>query len=325
MREWKIAVAGTYPAGTFEKLKSSLGSAARLVAVQTQAEFDALDDADIVLLRVLKMPARDILRLPSLKAVFRWGAGFDTVDVRAAGARGVYVCNTPGANAHAVAELVVLMILALGRKVLCYRAGIDSGQWTKNAYLDQSVTLHRKLVGIIGGGNIGRRVAQAVQAFGASTQYYDPRRMSGEEEARLALPFVPLAELLRTSDIVTLHVPLLPTTRHMIGAEQIAQMKDGALLINCARGGLMDDGAVLRAVEAGKLSGAGIDTPEYEPPAADSALRRNPNILLTPHIGGDVSDVGEVAIPMISENMKRLMRGETPRYVVNAEYLTTPL
>ena len=102
-------------------------------------------------------------------------------------------------------------------------------------------------------------------------------------------------------------------------------MKDGALLINCARGGLMDDAAVLRAVEMGKLSSAGIDTPEHEPPAADSGLRRNPNILLTPHIGGDVSDVGAVAIPMISENMKRLMRGETPRYVVNAEYFTAPL
>lgn len=322
--KWKIAVAGTYPVGTLEKLKRSLGDDAQLVAAETQAAFDALDDADIVLLRVLKMSARDIRRLPSLKAVFRWGAGFDTVDIEAAGKRGVYVCNTPGANAHAVVELVVLMTLILGRKVLHYRADIDEGRWTKNAYLDQTVTLRQKLVGIVGAGNIGCRVARAMQALGARTQYYDLRRLSGAEEMQLALSYVPLTELLRTSDIVTLHVPLLPATRHMIGAEQIAWMKDGALLINCARGGLMDDAAVLRAVETGKLSGAGIDTPEQEPPREDSGLRRNPNILLTPHIGGDVPDVGEVAVPMISENIKRVMRGETPQHLVNRESLIMP-
>ena len=320
---YKIVIAGTYPEGTFEKFQERLGDVdAELIEVKTQQEFDALEDADVILLRILKMPAKDIQRFPSLKAILRWGVGFDTVDIEAAGKRGIYVCNTPGANAHAVAELVVMMILTLSRKILCYRDSINKGQWTKNAYLNQTITLNNKVVGIIGGGNIGRRVAQDVHALGASTLYYDPYRMSEEKEAQLNMRYVPLEELLRTSDVVTIHVPLMDSTRHMIGREQIAAMKDGAILINCARGGLVDDQALLEAVESGKLAGAGIDTLEAEPPDADSPLRNNPHILLTPHIGGDVSDIGDVAIPMISENMRKLVKGEKPDYIVNEKYLT---
>lgn len=319
---FKIVIAGTYPDGTFEKFQEALcGTGAELIEAKTQEAFDQIPDADVVLLRILKMPAKDIDRLPSLKAVLRWGVGFDSVDLEAAGKRGVYVCNTPGANAHAVAELVVLMILVLSRKVLCYRENITGGQWAKNAYLNQTVTLHNKLVGIIGGGNIGKKVARDVQAFGAVTQYYDPYRMSEEMEKMLNMRYVSLDELLRTSNIITIHVPLMDSTWHMIGAEQINAMKDGAILINCARGGLVDDMAVLQAVESGKLAGAGIDTLEIEPPPVGSAFRGHTNILVTPHIGGDVSDVGDVAIPMISENMRRLVKGETPLYIVNERYL----
>ncbi len=319
---FKIVIAGTYPEGTFEKFRSSLcDTAAELIEVKTQEEFETLEDADVILLRIFKMPEKDIARFPSLKAILRWGVGYDTVDIEAAGNRGIYVCNTPGANSHAVAELVVMMILILSRKILCYRENINRGQWAKNAYLNQTISLNNKVVGIIGGGNIGRRVAQNVHALGAATQYYDPYRMSLEQETLLKMKYVPFEELIRTSDIVTIHVPLMDSTRHMIEKEQIAAMKDGAILINCARGGLVDDQALLEAVESGKLSGAGIDTLEIEPPAADSPLRNNPNILITPHIGGDVSDIGDVAIPMISRNMKKLVNGETPDYIVNKKYL----
>lgn len=319
---FKIVIAGTYPEGTFEKFRSSLcDTAAELIEVKTQEEFETLEDADVILLRIFKMPEKDIARFPSLKAILRWGVGYDTVDIEAAGNRGIYVCNTPGANSHAVAELVVMMILILSRKILCYRENINRGQWAKNAYLNQTISLNNKVVGIIGGGNIGRRVAQNVHALGAATQYYDPYRMSQEQETLLKMKYVPFEELIRTSDIVTIHVPLMDSTRHMIEKEQIAAMKDGAILINCARGGLVDDQALLEAVESGKLSGAGIDTLEIEPPAADSPLRNNPNILITPHIGGDVSDIGDVAIPMISRNMKKLVNGEMPDYIVNKKYL----
>lgn len=319
---FKIVIAGTYPEGTFEKFRSSLcDTAAELIEVKTQEEFETLEDADVILLRIFKMPEKDIARFPSLKAILRWGVGYDTVDIEAAGNRGIYVCNTPGANSHAVAELVVMMILILSRKILCYRENINRGQWAKNAYLNQTISLNNKVVGIIGGGNIGRRVAQNVHALGAATQYYDPYRMSLEQETLLKMKYVPFEELIRTSDIVTIHVPLMDSTRHMIEKEQIAAMKDGAILINCARGGLVDDQALLEAVESGKLSGAGIDTLEIEPPAADSPLRNNPNILITPHIGGDVPDIGDVAIPMISRNMKKLVNGEMPDYIVNKKYL----
>lgn len=319
---FKIVIAGTYPEGTFAKFRENLhGMDAQLIEIKSQQEFDALEDADVILLRILKMSAKDIERLPSLKAILRWGVGYDTVDIQTAGERGIYVCNTPGANAHAVAELVVMMILSLSRKILCYRDSINSGNWAKNAYLNQTVTLNNKVIGIIGGGNIGKRVARDVQVFGAKCQYYDPFRMSEDMERKLGMEYASLQTLLQTSDVVTLHVPLMESTRHMIGAEQIATMKDGAILINCARGGLVDDMAVLQAVNTGKLAGAGIDTLEKEPPEENSPLRDHPNIILTPHIGGDVSDVGDIAIPMISENMKKLIRGEKPDYIVNGKYL----
>lgn len=140
---FKIVIAGTYPEGTFEKFRSSLcDTAAELIEVKTQEEFETLEDADVILLRIFKMPEKDIARFPSLKAILRWGVGYDTVDIEAAGNRGIYVCNTPGANSHAVAELVVMMILILSRKILCYRENINRGQWAKNAYLNQTISLN---------------------------------------------------------------------------------------------------------------------------------------------------------------------------------------
>lgn len=319
---FRIAIAGNYPPGVADTFRSELTRpGVEVIFAPDQASFDALSDADVVLLRILKMPEKDIARLPSLKAILRWGVGFDTVDIAAAGKRGVSVCNTPGANAYAVAELTVLMMLALGRRLVWYQNSIREGQWDKRASREGAMTLNDKLVGVVGGGNIGRQVARKVQAFGARVQYYDAVRLPAEQEAAFGMTFVPLETLLGTSDIVTLHVPLMDSTRHMIGREEIARMKHGAMLINAARGGLMDDEAVAEAVLQGRLAGAGIDTPEEEPPRADSPLRGNPNILLTPHVGGDVADVANVAVPMICANMKKLIAGKEPDYVVNRAFL----
>jgi len=319
----KVAIVGTYPAGTFEKFKNYFSEKPEIevVEVDTQEKFDALTEADAIVLRILKMPKEVVARIKGLKMIMRWGAGFDSVDIEEAGKHGIYVCNTPGANAYAVAELTVALMLAVGRKLICHDRAIHQGEWSKNTFLNQTRTLNNKVVGIIGGGNIGRQVASRVQAFGSTVQYYDPFRLPEEMEEKLHMKYVGLEELIRTSDVITLHVPLMASTRHMIGEKEIEKMKDGAILINVARGGLMDDGAVVNAVNAGKLSGAGIDCVEEEPAKLGSPILENPNIIVTPHVGGGSADISDVMFPMITENIELLEEEKALKYVVNKQYI----
>ena len=319
----KVAIVGTYPAGTFEKFKNYFSEKPEIevVEVDTQEKFDALTEADAIVLRILKMPKEVVARIKGLKMIMRWGAGFDSVDIEEAGKHGIYVCNTPGANAYAVAELTVALMLAVGRKLICHDRAIHQGEWSKNTFLNLTRTLNNKVVGIIGGGNIGRQVASRVQAFGSTVQYYDPFRLPEEMEEKLHMKYVGLEELIRTSDVITLHVPLMASTRHMIGEKEIEKMKDGAILINVARGGLMDDGAVVNAVNSGKLSGAGIDCVEEEPAKLGSPILENPNIIVTPHVGGGSADISDVMFPMITENIELLEEEKALKYVVNKQYI----
>lgn len=233
----KVILAGTYPAHTFEKLRAMLPEEEfELKAVDTPEAYDAMTDAEFMILRIFKAPRPVIERNPNLKMILRWGAGFDSVDIQAAGEHGVCVSNTPGANAGAVSELAVLLMLAVGRKLLCHTESLAKGEWSKNTFLNGSFCLNGKTLGVIGAGNIGRQVARKAQAFGAVTNYYDPFRLSPEMEAEYHLSYLPLKELLASSDLITLHVPLTEENRHMIGAAEIASMKDHAILINTSRG-----------------------------------------------------------------------------------------
>ncbi|MBQ3345717.1 MAG: hypothetical protein IJG39_01360, partial [Synergistaceae bacterium] len=226
-----------------------------------------------------------------------------------------------GANAGAVSELAVLLMLAVGRKLMCHEDSLRRGEWSKNTYINSSYTLNNKVVGIVGAGNIGRQVARKVQAFGATTQYYDPYRLKPEMEEDFKLKFTSLDEVLRTSDLITLHVPLTDENQHMIDAERIAGMKDGAIIINTARGGLIDDHALAEAVKSGKLSGAGLDGVEREPLQPDDELLNTPNIIVTPHIGGGTADIGDVIMPMLADDIIDFANGKEVRHVVNKQYL----
>lgn len=320
-----VVLAGNYPAHTFEKLRALLPETDfSFTAVDTPEAYEAMTDAEIMILRIFKAPRTVIERNPRLRMILRWGAGFDSVDIQAAGERGIYVTNTPGANAEAVSELALLLMLAVGRKLLCHTECLAHGSWSKNTFLNNSFRLNGKTLGIIGAGNIGRLVAKKAQAFGAVTRYYDPFRLSPAMEQQWQLSYEPLEKLLASSDIVTLHVPLTEENRHMIGAREIAAMKDGAILINTSRGGLMDDKALAEAVRTGKLSGAGLDVVEEEPLPAGHELLKDPNIIVTPHIGGGTADLGDVILPMLVEDIRALVSGQVPAHVVNKSYLSFP-
>ena len=318
----KVVLAGTYPAHTYEKLRKLLPEDQfDFVAVDKQEEYDAMTDAEVMILRIFKAPKEVIERNPKLKMILRWGAGFDSVDIEAAGAKGILVTNTPGANANAVSELAVTLMLTVYRKILEHTDSLRKGAWSKNTYLNSSFSLYGKMVGIVGGGNIGRQVAAKVQAFGAETQYYDAFRLSPEMEEQFNMKYVSLEELIRTSDVVTLHVPLLDSTRHMIGADQLRAMKDGAVLINTARGGLVDDHALCAAVRAGKLLGAGLDGVEETPLPADHELLRTENIVVTPHVGGGTADIGDIIMPMLAKDIRDFAETGDCAHVVNRKYL----
>ena len=315
----KIALAGPYPAKTLERFQELL-PAHEILPVATQEEYDALTDVECVIVRVLKTPEAVLANKPNLKAVIRWGAGYDSVDIQAAGKRGILVINTPGVNAYAVAELALGMMIVLNRKALGYWHNVQAGNWDRGAFT--SLSLNHKTVGIVGGGNIGRRVAALVQALGAQVLYYDAFRMALEREQELHMTYVPLDELVERADLISLHVPLLDSTRHIIGAEQIARMKPTACLVNTARGGLVDDAALLQALQEGRLAGAGLDCVEEEDSPATQGLLAASNVLVTPHIGGSTADLADAMIPTIAQIIQTLASGETPANVVNREYLT---
>ena len=314
----KIALAGPYPAGTLEQFQALLPDQT-FFSVESQEDYEALTDVDCIIVRVLKTPEAVLANKPNLKAVIRWGAGYDSVDVQAAGRRGIPVLNTPGVNAYAVAELALGMMITLNRKVLGYWNNVQQGNWDRGAFA--SLSLNHKTVGIVGGGNIGRRVAALVQALGAQVVYYDAFRLPPEREQELHMTYAPLEELLEQADLVSLHVPLLDSTRHIIGAEQLARMKPDACLINTARGGLVDDAALLQALRAGQLAGAGLDCVEDENSSVTQGLMTAPNVLITPHIGGSTTDLADAMIPAVAASIQSVFEGKDVKNVVNKAYL----
>lgn len=318
----KVILAGKYPAGTYERLRTLLPEDSFEVrAVDSEDAYAAMTDAEIMILRIFKAPEAVMERNPKLKMILRWGAGFDSVDIEAAGRRGILVTNTPGANAGAVSELAVMLMLAAGRKLMWHHRALRDGVWSKSTYTDTSFTLNQKLVGVIGGGNIGRQVAQKVQAFGAQVQYYDPYRLSEEMEQKFGMTYVPLEKLLETSDVISLHVPLNDATRHMIGAQELDTMKNGVILINTARGGLVDDKALHAAVLCGKVGSAGLDVVEEEPLAPEHPLLNHPSIIVTPHVGGGTADIGDAILPMLVEDIMTYAERGMPNHVVNNQFL----
>ena len=317
-----VALVGNYPSGTLEQFQELFKQEPiRFCTAETAEQYAALTDADCIIMRGYPITEDDMARNPSLKLICRWGTGYDSVNIEAAGKCGIAVCNTPGANACAVSEHTAALMLALLHNIVQHTYSLRAGIWSKNLYADRTFTLKDRLVGIVGGGNIGRRVAHEVQSFGAEVQYYDVFRLSEEMEQKCQMKYVPLEELLRTSDLVSLHVPLTAENHHMIAKPQFDMMKRGAYLINTARGGLVNEKDLIDAVQSGQLSGAGIDCLETEPFEPDDPILKCPNIIVTPHVGGTSADIGNAIIPMLVENLHNLLDNKPYSYVVNKSFL----
>ena len=253
---------------------------------------------------------------PRLQLVQLLSAGYDAVDIEAARRAKVPVSNNGGANAISVAEHAIMLMLTVARKVPWQHANVAGGRWRGNGPAPRMYELHDKTLGIVGLGTIGKKVARLAKAFGMRVQYYDIARLSEDAEDALGVKFRLLRELLRTSDFVSLNVPLNDSTRHMIGAGELALMKPTAILVNTCRGPVIDEPALVRALGDGKLFGAGLDVFDQEPPPADNPLLKLDNVVLTAHFAGPTWDNHVARFRNAFDNVQRVARGEPALWVV---------
>lgn len=254
---------------------------------------------------------------PKLKLVQLLSAGYDRCDIEAARRARVPICNNGGANSTAVAEHAMLLMLAVCRRLVWQHSNVAAGRWRGNAVQDVKLyELKGRTLGIVGLGSIGKKVARMAQAFGMTVQYYDIVRLTEERADDLGVKFALFDELLKTSDIVSLHVPLTPETKHMVGAQQLAMMKSTAYLINTCRGPVADEKALIEALAAGTIAGAGLDVFDQEPPPADNPLFTLSNVTLTAHFAGPTWENQYSRFRNAFDNCQRVIRGEKPLWVI---------
>jgi phosphoglycerate dehydrogenase-like enzyme len=264
-------------------------------------------DADILLHVLEPVTAAVIDAGPRLKLIQKIGIGVNTIDLNAARRRGIAVCNMPGTNTQAVAEMTLLLMLATLRRLAQLDPLTRTGEgWTLEPELSDDLgELSGRTVGLVGFGAVARRLAPMLQAIGAKVVYTSRR-----PAADAPIPFVSLPELLPAADVVSLHLPLTPQTTGIIDASAFAAMRRGSVLINTARGPLVDEAALLDALISGQLRGAGLDVFSREPVGTDDPLLKLPNVVVTPHLAWLTVETLERSVRIIAENCRRLGSGE---------------
>ncbi len=277
----------------------------------------ALAQADYFMVLGQRITREMMVGAPKLRYIQRTGQGYDNVDVDAARELGIPVAILPTGNAIAVAEHSILLPLALFRKLIGLNEDTKKGEWPAMKYRTTSFEMDGKTHGFIGFGNIGRLTARRSKAFNTRIVYYDVVRAPAEVEEELGAEYLPMDELLRQSDIVSLHMPLLPSTRGIIGAEQLRLMKPTAVLINTARGGLVDEEALCQALEDGVIAGAGLDTFSTDPIPAGSRILSFDNVIATPHVAGGTMDTFLKQAKGALECIEHVENGGDPSFVVN--------
>jgi len=262
------------------------------VDVQTELKPDALKKViqgyDALLVRSATKVTKEIIdSADKLKVIGRAGVGLDNVDLAAATQKGIIVMNTPAGNTISTAEHTISMMLALSRNIPQASDSTKKGEWKRSKFM--GVELYGKTLGIVGFGRIGREVAKRALSFGVRVLAYDPF-LSREIAESIGIKVVELQELFQQSDYITVHTPLTDETKHMISTPQFAMMKKGARIINCARGGIIDEQALVTAIKEGRVAGAALDVFEKEPVAADSELLKLSNVIVTPHLGASTEE-----------------------------------
>jgi len=317
----KIAVTRRFPRPVLDKL-AQLGEVAVApsdAGLDKAGIAELLRDADAALVTALDPVDGDtIAACPRLRLICNVGVGYDNIDIAAARSRGITVTNTPGVMDDAVADLVFGMIITVARRLPQADAFVRSGQWTPDDFtaFGLGMDVSRKTLGIIGFGRIGKVIARRATGFDMRVLYTDSKSAAPEIEQELRATRTGLDVLLAESDYVVVQVPFLPSTQHLIGAEQFARMKKTAVLIHAGRGGVVDDAALAAALKAGTIAAAAIDCFENEPRVHPDLLDC-PNVLLTPHIGSATPGTRMSMVSMALSNLAVGLQGGAPPNAVS--------
>ncbi len=252
-------------------------------------EFEAVlaSASGLIVRSATKVDGEMMTRAASLEVIGRAGVGVDNIDLAAASKRGIAVFNAPGGNTNAAAELTMALILALARRVPEADRSMREGRWERAGL--QGIELKGRTLGLVGAGRIGGEVAQRCRAFGMEVLVYDPY-LAEDRAAQLEVRLVGLDHVIENADVISCHVPLTDETRGLIDASRLGRMKDGVLVINASRGGVIDEAALAEALHDGAISGAALDVYEREPLSEESPLRNAPNLVLTPHLGASTEE-----------------------------------
>ena len=283
-----------------------------------EAALADIDRYDAVIVRVAELTAEVIERAPRLQVIAKHGAGLDNVDIEAASRNNIVVCNTPGANARSVAEHTIALLFAVRRNLRAADEHVRSGGWARGRFSGRE--LLGNTLGLFGFGAIARETAGLAHGIGQHVLTYDPYVPDDEIPAHVER-VADLAALCHRSDAVSVHAPLTEETRHAISTPELSTLGTDGVLLNTARGPLVDEAALLAALEAGDIAGAGLDTFETEPPGADHPLYARDDVILSPHIGGVTAEALRRMSTQAAANVRTVYEGDLPESTVNRDQI----
>ncbi|MFX0200185.1 MAG: D-2-hydroxyacid dehydrogenase [Candidatus Hodarchaeota archaeon] len=306
MSKVKVLVCDAISADGIEELKRADFEVDVNPTISNKLLVRAVPHYDALIVRSRTRVTKEIIETgKKLKAIGRAGVGLDNIDLETAEKRGIVVLNAPETPADSVAELTIGLMISLARSIPLADRTMKEGKWIKKELL--GLELRNKTLGIIGLGNVGRRVAKIAKALGMKILITKRTPPAPELLRELEAEFVLLKELLQSSDIVTIHVPLTPQTKYMIGPQEIQLMKKGAFLINTSRGAIVDEKALLKALKSRKLGGSALDVYEDEPPR-NLKLMRLPNVVCTPHIGSQTLESQWTEATILAKKLVKLLK-----------------
>jgi len=287
------------------------------IATEEAKKIELVADADFIMVFPGKLPDAVMRAAKKCRLIQVLSAAYDEINLKLAKELGIPVANNGGANSVAVAEHTMMAILALHRRLVPYANHVKGGGWRASSNRKVDIfEFEGKTLGLLGIGNIAQKVARRARAFDAHVQYYDKyASFSADQQAALGIKAVSFEELLRTSDVISIHVPLTKETRHLFGTEVLSQMKPTAFLVNTARGEVIDEAALLDALKSGIIAGAALDVRDPEPPDPNSPLSKLDNVLATPHIAGPTLESFPKRAVNGFENILRVWKGEKPLWV----------
>jgi len=280
--------------------------------------FKLIMDVDAVLVRLCKIDEKLLNIAQKLKVISVHGAGVDNIDINIAAKKGVIITNTPMANAVSVAEFTLGLILCLARKIPKFYDVVRDNGWEFVTAIELGTQIYGKTLGIIGFGKIGFLVAERAKGLGMDVIVFDPYILD-EKARKIGVNLTDLETLLKSSDFITIHVPLTSETRHMIGEKELNKIKKEAFLINVARGGVVDEMALYKALKEKRIAGAALDVMEMEPPDLNNPLLSLDNVIITPHIAGSTKESIIEMAKTAAEDIVRVLNGQPPKFPVNIQ------